>query len=365
MQDNYELGLVSVVIPTYNRADVIVETLRSVFNQTYRPLEVIIVDDGSTDNTKDVVMNWSRNHKQDEQFRLSYFYQKNSGGSVSRNLGLIESRGQFIQFLDSDDLLAPLKIQHQVRQLSLSDSKIAVYGCWRFFEFIGGRFTVYKEGLKEIVENWDSEFDFDRWVAGDGFLPIHSFLWRRNDIQKIGPWNESFAANQDGEYFMRFVFQGWKFVFCPDAWVYWRFNSGYSDCVSSTDSLAAYEARFCMIHQLEKELISRKILNKYRTVLAIRYAGIANRYAFRSKKLTKICLERSRMLYGTGKVPFRYSYPLLTRLFGLTLKQRIGRLIRRITGIPISGDTTNHPVPEDYVNTVEEVWTFDEVGWPD
>ena len=127
MAEEYEPRLVSVIIPTYNRAGLLSETLASVVRQTYRPLEIIVVDDGSIDDTKDVVINWSKIHNKDEKCRLRYFHQENKGGSAARNLGLNESHGQFIQFLDADDLLAPTKIERQVSQLSSSDSKTVVY----------------------------------------------------------------------------------------------------------------------------------------------------------------------------------------------------------------------------------------------
>jgi glycosyltransferase involved in cell wall biosynthesis len=114
MREEYEPGLVSVIVPTYNRAHYLGDAMDSVFAQSYRPIELIVVDDGSRDDTAKVVERWRQEHAGDAGFRLRYFYQDNSGAPAARNLGLIESHGEFIQFLDSDDVLHPSKLRLQV-----------------------------------------------------------------------------------------------------------------------------------------------------------------------------------------------------------------------------------------------------------
>ena len=89
--------MVSIIIPTYNRADKLKAAIMSVLNQTYCDLELIIVDDGSTDDTKNVVANIDDN-------RLRYVYQKNAGACVARNNGIEEAHGDYIAFHDSDDV---------------------------------------------------------------------------------------------------------------------------------------------------------------------------------------------------------------------------------------------------------------------
>src|SRR3989344_6055415 len=100
--------LVSVIIPAYNAVFLILETINSVLNQTYDNLEIIVVDDGSTDNTKEVLRNLI------ETERIKYFYQKNSGQASARIRGFGESKGVYISFIDSDDLIVSNKIEVQV-----------------------------------------------------------------------------------------------------------------------------------------------------------------------------------------------------------------------------------------------------------
>lgn len=97
---------VSVIIPTYNRAAMVKEAIQSVLDQTYTDYEVIVVDDGSTDNTRDAVVGVSD--------KLIYVYQENHGPSSARNHGIRLARGKYIAFLDSDDLFLPAKLEKQV-----------------------------------------------------------------------------------------------------------------------------------------------------------------------------------------------------------------------------------------------------------
>ena len=96
--------LVTVVIPTYNRANIIINTIKSVLSQTYQNFEILVIDDGSTDNTKEVVLGISDN-------RIKYFYQENAGAQAARNAGLRNAKGKFISFLDCADEWFPSFIE--------------------------------------------------------------------------------------------------------------------------------------------------------------------------------------------------------------------------------------------------------------
>jgi glycosyltransferase involved in cell wall biosynthesis len=112
---------VSVVIPTYNRAGLISETIQSVLDQTFADFEIVVVDDGSTDNTKDVVASF-------EDSRIKYIYQENRGLSAARNTGANASNTDYILFLDSDDLLLPHNLAKCVTVLDNHPDVAFVYG---------------------------------------------------------------------------------------------------------------------------------------------------------------------------------------------------------------------------------------------
>lgn len=91
--------MISIIIPAYNAADYLVQTIESVLNQTYSDFELILVDDGSTDRTCEIIKDY-----QGKDARIKYFYKENGGVSSARNLGLQKATGDFVSFLDSDDL---------------------------------------------------------------------------------------------------------------------------------------------------------------------------------------------------------------------------------------------------------------------
>jgi len=100
-----QIPMVSVVIPTFNRALMTCRAIQSVFNQSFNNYEIIVVDDGSTDNTSEVI-------KKKWNGKITYIrYQNNKGGSYARNIGIKKSRGRYIAFLDSDDEWLPLKLE--------------------------------------------------------------------------------------------------------------------------------------------------------------------------------------------------------------------------------------------------------------
>ena len=108
--------LVSIVMPTYNSAQYIGQAIESVQKQSYTNWELLIVDDGSTDNTKTVVQSFA-----EEDSRIHYLYQINAGAAVARNKALQMAKGRYIAFLDSDDIWLPLKLEHQLRFMQAND----------------------------------------------------------------------------------------------------------------------------------------------------------------------------------------------------------------------------------------------------
>ena len=150
-------SLVSVIVPCYNQASYLGETLHSVFNQTYVDWECIIVNDGSTDHTEEIAVLWC---EKDSRFR--YLYKENGGLSSARNMGIAVSKGEYIQFLDSDDLIVPEKFQLQIKDLQESQISVSDY-----FSFQDGNLDVpvvnrylspflsekeYKKALKKISQ---------------------------------------------------------------------------------------------------------------------------------------------------------------------------------------------------------------------
>lgn len=203
MAESFRPGLVSVIVPTHNRGDLISQSLDAVWRQTYRPIELLIVDDGSTDHTSGVVDRWRRQHGGDERFAVTYRRQSRRGAPSARNLGLIESCGEFIQFLDSDDVFSPHKFRLHVECLQKQRADFA-WSDWELVEherlgaFVRANFRQPSEtALHEPVAS----------VRRLSRLPTKAVvaLFRRSVCRAIGPWHESLIRHQDWEYTTRMI----------------------------------------------------------------------------------------------------------------------------------------------------------------
>lgn len=188
---NSDNPLVSVIIPTYNRAWALGKSVRSVFEQTYRPIECIIVDDGSTDNTTDIVK-----HLIDEcpeHIDVRYFIKENGGANSARNRGLFECSGDFICYLDSDDMLTRDSIDERARVL-IEDSDV---------DFCYGLSSIRDEHGTEIGrlnESWPAS---DKPIISHYLFDTNSPLIRRSACAMVGLWREDIQGFQEYEYFSR------------------------------------------------------------------------------------------------------------------------------------------------------------------
>ncbi len=355
MAETCTAGLATVIVPAYNAADLIAETLDSVYRQTYRPLEVLVIDDGSTDDTLEVVDDWAARHDDASGFRLRSLSQSNQGGPVARNHGLIESSGEFIQFLDCDDVLAPFKIERQVECLADCAGGTASYGPWRFFVMTDQGLGLYKPSTQTQEDR-----ALKSWVEGTWSEPVHGLLWRRSDLVELGPWDEQLKADQDGEYAMRFLVRGGRLVFAPNAWAYYRKPMNSHATVSSNNGRIAFQSRFRVIRGIEKELTARGLLDEYRSCLSRRYAYLAHRCALHDRRLTNLYLKHARRVSPDGKLPPLFSYYWLSRIIGLSTKHKLGRLVRGMLRIPVRNKQSRPEVPAVHVADIQELLLVDE-----
>lgn len=327
MSQDCQAGLVSVIVPTYNRVGYVVETLNSVLVQNYRPIELIVVDDGSTDGTKEVVTDWQEANSHNRDFRIHYFFQENKGVEATRNKGMIESHGEFIQFLDSDDLLSPTKIANQLSILSSCKPGTAAYGDYCKFRLTDdGTIDIYETQTQHVPPNADFlELWFGYWVKNP-----HVYLFRRSDLYGMGPWDESLGSVgvEDVDYGTRFVLQGGSFVYCPQAWAFYRLYEGPADALSAVRTGQYWDSRIRVLDKTEETLIEKGTLEKYRSVLSLRYYGTAKESVHFSRDVMSSCLKKFRQLSPTGKLPGGFANRLGVKLLGLYLKEKLARYLR-------------------------------------
>jgi glycosyltransferase involved in cell wall biosynthesis len=192
MSEEYEPGVVSVIIPTYNREQLVIEAMDSVWVQTYRPIELIVVDDGSTDDTSEAVAQWVKGHADDPQFTVRTFSQENRGAPAARNYGLIESHGEFIQFLDSDDLLFSTKLDRQIASIKKNGGDYT----YCKVEYRNKHDQVTKHACKPLPSGTGPYLTAHAWKT-------LSPLFSRKCCLGTGPWDEDLAAGQQYEHAAR------------------------------------------------------------------------------------------------------------------------------------------------------------------
>lgn len=208
---------ITVIIPTHNYGLYIAETLDSLLQQTYPNWECLIIDDGSTDNTQEVVSTYTAT---DNRFR--YIYQSCQGVSAARNAGLTQASGTYIQFLDADDLLLNKKLEVHIAYLRQHPTIDIVYSDVRYF------LTDDKSKLSRSFDMTDTEWlpkvddtpSSVFWhLTQRNIMPIQSPLSRATLLHKVGLFNATMRYCEDWDYWVRCAIMGGKirFLDTPDA----------------------------------------------------------------------------------------------------------------------------------------------------
>ena len=172
--------LVSVIIPVYNHGRYLAETLDSVFAQTYSSIEVIVVDDGSTDDSAKIAQTYSS---------LRYVYQTNQGAATARNMGVAASRGEFIAFLDADDSWKPEKLRFQVEYLT-QHPEVGI---------LATRVYQYFDSVVDIPPG----FRADRLLGKQPGMIPSTLMIRKTVFEQIGGFSPEWVTSEDTEWLCR------------------------------------------------------------------------------------------------------------------------------------------------------------------
>lgn len=202
-----EPALVSTIIPVFNRPAMLREAVASAIAQTHRPIEIIVVDDGSTDDTAAVADALARDHGD----ILRAVQIPNGGAGAAREAGRALVRGEFVQYLDSDDILLPRKFELQVAALRSRPECGAAYGWTRERDSDGNLATLPRKRTGERIETMFPSMLPSRWW--DTPTP----LYRRRVVDLAGSWLK-LREEEDWEYDCRIASQGVPLAYCPE-WV--------------------------------------------------------------------------------------------------------------------------------------------------
>lgn len=298
--------LVSILIPAYNAEKYIKQTIQSAINQKLEKKEIIIVDDGSTDNTLKIA-------KRYESEEVKVFTQKNMGACKARNVAFHKSNGQYIQWLDSDDILHSNKIRFQLEKLKCySDPYILFTSSFAKF------YRNYNKG-KFLPNSLWTDLSPKEWLIrkfhDNVWMNPATWLISRELINLAGPWNEKLLRDQDGEYICRIVSKSKKIVFVHNAKCFYRIGNSKSLSMKNTEtSSESYleAARLSFKHALsvdDSKLMKKACMTHLSNILVEFYPY--NEYLM--KKAENIANELG---YKILEPELNFKYNIIKHLFG-------------------------------------------------
>ncbi|HTL69712.1 MAG TPA: glycosyltransferase [Candidatus Eisenbacteria bacterium] len=209
--------MISVVIPCYNAERFLVETVESVFAQSYTEVETILVDDGSTDGTAALMRSFGA--------RVRAEFPPHGGASAARERGTRIARGEFIQYLDSDDLLTPDSLERKMEAILRSGADVAYCDWVRYEERAGGRFED-GEAERRRIEDVHARPEIAAFTTF--WSPPAALLYRRSTVHKIGGWSPSLPVIQDARFLLDAALSGARFVHVPGIGARYRVFHGSS-----------------------------------------------------------------------------------------------------------------------------------------
>lgn len=255
-------SVVSIITPSFNRADIIHETAESIFKQTYPHWEWMIVDDGSTDNSWEVLEALAR---QDSRVKIHKREREPKGACACRNIAIEKSTGEYLIFLDSDDLLAPFCLGQRVKAISEAPEA----------GFVIVPMLLFKKTSDDLGLLWNIDKEKDeisRLLIGDAICQGTGTIWKKEFFREIGLWREDLKLWQDVELHLRAFFQHVPFVkrmdLEPDVFIR---ISDVSLSRTGYNSLPKLKSRFDVFRYTLEQMADQRKLDQY--LESVRYMG--------------------------------------------------------------------------------------------
>lgn len=318
--------LVSIIIPCYNAAPWLQGTLESIRSQTWKHHETILVDDGSTDNSLEIAKSFSG-------ITMKVVSQKNAGPSAALNHALKYAQGDYIEYLDADDLLEPEKLSVQLRRAAELCDRTVLSGEWvRFYKQPGERPFV-PEALWADFEPQD--WVMTAWLRNE---MMHGAAWLipHKLVQEAGPWCEDLTLLNDFEYYPRLLLRSEKICFCAGARTYYR--SGMPGSVSARKGPVAWQSAYNAFTRGTEHLLQRN--RSPRALLAS--ATVFQHLAYMAWPESPDLVRRAEELvekYGGCDLPLRagFIFNCLVRTLGWKPARRLQYLLHKRRAEKTSG----------------------------
>jgi glycosyltransferase involved in cell wall biosynthesis len=304
--------LVSIIIPCFNAEPWVAAAVESALAQTWKEIEIIAINDGSSDGSKAVLQGYAGP-------RVQVIDQPNQGAAAARNAGLRAARGEFIQFLDADDLLTPTKIANQ---LSLLETRgTGFVGTARWARFRCDPAAAQEEANSPLFCDL-AAIDFLLLHTAGGYM-MHPAAWLVPSAiaSAAGPWDETLSLNDDGEYFSRVVLAAQGIVHAHDSLTLYR--SYVPESLSGRRDRRSLESLYRSCELVAKHLTAAEDSPRVRCALADYFQRLAYEAYPGAPDLSRRAEARSRALGGSAlRPPMGRRQALLARLVGWRLARR-------------------------------------------
>lgn len=326
--------LVSVIIPCFNAERWLTEAIDSCLQQTYLRIEIIVIDDGSTDNCLEIIKSYEN--------KIIWKTGPNKGGNYARNIGFALSRGEYIQYLDADDYLMPEKIERQVRCIEETGAGV-VCGDWRYKVHLSDG-TSFLENINVCGPKEDF---LESLLADDRWVPPVGLLYTRAAVDSCSGWDESLKVGQDRDFLISVVMSGVKVVYQSGCHSIYRLYGNTT--VSTSNKLLWLENHCLLMKKAEVKLAqSNKLSSRYKRALAQGYFSMSrhvrgyldySRHLWLARKVLLLCPN----FKGEGPAV----YNLIQRILGFLIAERLVGFKRQLTNQWFLSATKNYGKPRE------------------
>lgn len=301
---------ISVIIPCYNVAPYIERCLNSLQVQTFADFEIIIVNDGSTDNLIEIL----EQRKSEKVFQWTYLYQSNQGSNAARNAGIEAANGQYLLFLDADDELLPEMLERVYSLVISENADVAVCGYKRVNE--------NKEVIKQVshigkINVWEKLMLSELSITS-------AMLWKKETVQKCGKWTVGLKSSQEYDLCFRVLKKAGKIAILPEILTMVHARSGSISIAGSSENWS----RFLLLRQeIYLYLLGEPGLLDIKRARSILFSAVRNTYPHNKNlalQVYKRHLNRFVELNNLSNVS--HFYGILLRLFGFRITEKIRKI---------------------------------------